>query len=189
MPCGDCCVCGDELDHADAGFCGLCSGAFHWGRCGDWHGSQHACELCKQAARIQEELRTLPALSVRQPWAWLIVRKKKLFENRDWSRGYAPRAAVVAGQRILIHAAKGMTRDEYTMGVVTAKEYGVDIPPFAELERGGIVGWADIAGWHDERPNLPFAFGSGIEFSDAGAVDFMPCKGALGFFWPELPEE
>lgn len=47
----------------------------------------------------------MEALSVRQPWAWLIVRRKKLFENRDWSPGYAARRKVVHGKRILIHAA------------------------------------------------------------------------------------
>ena len=25
MPCGDCCVCGEELDHSEAGFCGTCA--------------------------------------------------------------------------------------------------------------------------------------------------------------------
>lgn len=46
MPCGDCCVCDEPVDHSDAGFCATCKGAFHWHRCGGWHGSEHACENC-----------------------------------------------------------------------------------------------------------------------------------------------
>lgn len=129
----------------------------------------------------------MEALSVRQPWAWLIVQRRKLFENRDWSHGYPARRKVVHGKRILIHAAAGMTRDEYAACLAIAGEYGVEIPAFADLRRGGIVGWAVIQAWRERRPNLPFAFGSGIELNTAGALGFMPCKGALGFFKPEFP--
>ena len=45
------------------------------------------------------------ALSIRQPWAWLIVHGWKDIENRTWRTR-------VRG-RFLIHAAKGMTNREY----------------------------------------------------------------------------
>lgn len=47
MPCGNCCVCGEELDHAEAGFCEHCQEGFHWSRCGGWKGGKHTCETCK----------------------------------------------------------------------------------------------------------------------------------------------
>lgn len=43
MPCGNCVVCGEPLDFADAGFCIDCQGGFHWGRCGGWSGGVHRC--------------------------------------------------------------------------------------------------------------------------------------------------
>ena len=43
-------------------------------------------------------------LSVRQPWAWLIVHGHKPLENRSWATSYRG--------PLLIHAAKGMTRAE-----------------------------------------------------------------------------
>jgi len=48
----------------------------------------------------------MKALSIRQPWAWLIAHGHKLYENRDWSK-YNPHKR----QRgpILIHAGQGMT--------------------------------------------------------------------------------
>jgi hypothetical protein len=48
------------------------------------------------------------ALSIRQPWAWLILHAGKDIENRDWPTKYRG--------PFLIHASKGMTRDEYETG-------------------------------------------------------------------------
>jgi hypothetical protein len=48
----------------------------------------------------------MKALSIRQPWAWLILNAGKDIENRDWlTRFRGP---------FLIHASKGMTRAEDT---------------------------------------------------------------------------
>jgi len=56
MPCGECVVCEEQLDHADAGFCGTCGGAFHWGTCGEWGpGTQHECENCRGWREANEE--------------------------------------------------------------------------------------------------------------------------------------
>jgi len=50
------------------------------------------------------------ALSVRQPWAWAIIHAGKDIENRSWQ---AVNHGLRQRGRIAIHAAKGMTRDEY----------------------------------------------------------------------------
>jgi len=55
MPCGDCCVCGEPVDHSDAGFCGDCQGAFHWGRCGEWGLDEHQCKNCKPEDDYEQE--------------------------------------------------------------------------------------------------------------------------------------
>ena len=47
----------------------------------------------------------MKAITVRQPWAWLLIQGTKDIENRDWPTN-------VRGQ-VAIHAAKGMTRFEY----------------------------------------------------------------------------
>lgn len=51
MPCGECCVCEDDIDHADAGFCVACGGAFHWSGCGGWARydgfREHVCNTCQ----------------------------------------------------------------------------------------------------------------------------------------------
>ena len=48
-------------------------------------------------------------ISVRQPWAWLIMNAGKDIENRTWRTD-------VRG-RVLIHAAKGVTKDEWRVNV------------------------------------------------------------------------
>lgn len=53
MPIGRCCVCNDELDHCDAGYCEDCGFAFCWSDCGDWseNGSPyHKCNNCKEGS-------------------------------------------------------------------------------------------------------------------------------------------
>lgn len=121
----------------------------------------------------------MKALSVRQPWAWLIVNGHKQFENRDWQPKNPGRKF---RGRVLIHASKGMTREEYLIGCDHADEYGITIPPADELERGGIVGETEIVAWHDSPPAVPFAFGSGLELRNSKPLPFRPLKGALGFF-------
>lgn len=116
----------------------------------------------------------MKALSVRQPWAWLIVNGHKDIENRCWKTH-------LRGE-IYVHAAKGMTQDEYAIGNVIAEEQGVELPPFKELERGGIVGTVEIVDCVDEDPS-PWFFGEfGFVLKNAKPLPFRPLKGALGFF-------
>jgi len=119
------------------------------------------------------------ALSIRQPWAWLILNAGKDVENRDWR---APRRVI--GQRILIHASKSMTRDEYQDGYDTAFmiDSGIELPAFERLERGGIVGSAFLVDCV-QNSNSPWFFGGhGFLLRDPAIVPFRPFKGALGFF-------
>jgi ASCH domain len=75
----------------------------------------------------------LPALAVRQPWAWLIVNGFKDIENRSRRTHHcAP---------LLIHAS--LSRDSYAENVQLVKrKHGISVP--LEIERGGIVGVVDV---------------------------------------------
>lgn len=137
------------------------------------------------------------ALSIRQPWAWLIVNGFKLFENRDWSPNNPARRWMESrlqlsplGLMVLIHAGQGMTEAEYDQAYFMAHgDYDITLPPMKDLPRGGIVGVATVKGWHDERQPMAFSFGSGIELECGAPREFLPCKGALGFFKPEVESE
>lgn len=124
----------------------------------------------------------MKALSINQPWAWLIVNGFKAIENRDWDTRYRG--------EFLIHAGKKIDWDAYEFLA------GRDIaPPHAAiLLTGGIIGKARlIATVHIRDKHLlavkdqPWFFGKyGFVLDSAIACDFMPCKGALGFFTPDF---
>lgn len=138
----------------------------------------------------------LYALSVRQPWAWLIVHGHKTFENRDWSPNYAPRQFVKnqAPFRCLIHASSGITKAEYQacrdLVWTQFAERGIppiELPSFQQLERGMIIGAVTIAGWSSTKlPDNPWSFGSGLILTNPELLPYTPCKGALGFFRPSF---
>lgn len=127
---------------------------------------------------MTQELRNVnPALclSVRQPWAWLIVNGWKNIENRDWPTR-------VRG-RVLIHASKTMTRGDYEacrifMGAFTS----LPLPKFEDLERGGIVGETVILDCVTRHESEWFCGPFGFVLDESNPLPFMPCLGKLGFF-------
>lgn len=122
----------------------------------------------------------MKALSIRQPWAWLIVNGHKDIENRSWATKFRG--------PILIHASKGMTSAEYNDAYHFALEVGIKIPTINDLERGGIVGMATITGCNDNSLS-PWFFGKfGFELAGAKPLPFLPYKGQLGFFDIEYQE-
>lgn len=121
------------------------------------------------------------ALSVRQPWAWLIIHGGKDIENRDWP-------TKVRG-RVLIHAAKGMTRDGYDQATLAVwarwPDMASKIPTPHDIERGGIVGSVEITDCVIASTS-PWFFGRcGFVLRDPVALSFVPYRGMLGFF--EVP--
>lgn len=123
----------------------------------------------------------MKALSIRQPWAWLILHSGKDIENRSWPTRFRG--------RVLIHASKGMTRAEYEDGQDPLWQSGgptIELPPIEELARGGIVGSVEIVDCV-EQSDSPWFFGRfGFVLRDPKPLPFVPCPGRLGFF--DVPE-
>lgn len=120
----------------------------------------------------------MKALSIRQPWAWLIIHGGKDIENRSWS-------TLLRG-RVLVHAAKGMTRAEYNEARDWAASFGIEVPAFKALERGGIIGAVEISGCVTESRSAWFFGRYGFVLRDPVALPFRPYRGQLGFF--DVPE-
>lgn len=131
----------------------------------------------------------MKCLSVRQPWAWLIVHAGKDIENRTWKTSYRG--------KVLIHAAKGMTSDEYwdCQGFLLKiaqpckgnMRKSIVLPGESQLERGGIVGMATICGCVDISSSPWFQGPFGFMLADAVELPFTKWKGALQMF--EIPDE
>lgn len=129
----------------------------------------------------------MKALSLRQPWAWMVVHGGKGIENRRWNTRFRG--------SFLIHAAKGMTREEYEDAVAFAREVDqqIVVPPMGELARGGIIGSAVL---HDVlepclldplfyRPcEHPWHMSGqyGFVLVDVQPLPFRALRGELGFF-------
>lgn len=131
------------------------------------------------------ELPTL-ALSVRQPWAWAIIYAGKDIENRSWQ---ATNYGLVVRGRKAIHAAKGMTRDEYDdASTFIRRDMGLKCPDPADLARGAIIGSVDVVDVVKESDSKWFFGPRGLVLRDPHPCDPIPCRGALGYFkW--LPAE
>jgi hypothetical protein len=127
------------------------------------------------------------ALSLTQPWAWLVVHGGKDIENRTWNTKF--RGA------FLIHASKGMKPSDYDAAQRFAEsvhgyQFAHDMPLPEQLERGGIIGAANLyTVIHPLRPtempmrlpwHMPEQFG--FVLGDVSPVPFVACQGALGFW-------
>ena len=125
----------------------------------------------------------MKAISIRQPWAWLILNAGKDIENRTWPTS-------VRG-RVLIHAASSMTQEEYLDAHYFAFKLNPSmaqrIPIMKSLERGGIVGEVEIVNCMVKAYSQWFSGPYGFVLRNPKPLPFVPCKGRLGFFNADLP--
>jgi hypothetical protein len=118
----------------------------------------------------------MKALSLWQPWAWLIANGHKDIENRTWNTRFRG--------TFLIHAS--MTYDPH----VTPQHFetwGIALPSSGTFQRGGIVGIATLTDVV-KQSDSPWFFGPyGFLLKDARPLLFTPLRGQRYFF--EVPQE
>jgi len=133
------------------------------------------------------------ALSILQPWAWLIVRPDladprarltpllKDVENRTWpTNRRGP---------FLIHAGKTYSRrrhDEYSVAI--RDMFGITLPAYESMPRGGIVGRAFLADCRrDSASRWAAADSWHFVLRHAKPLPFVPWRGQLSFF--DVPDK
>lgn len=126
----------------------------------------------------------MKALSIRQPWAWLIVNGWKNVENRE--RRFKHRGP------LLIHAAQWMTEADWEACRIFVDGIPADLalPAPADLPRGGIVGEVVLLDCVASHPSPWFTGPWGLVLDEACRCDLIPCRGMPGLFdvWiDELP--
>lgn len=119
------------------------------------------------------------ALSVRQPWAWAIMLGGKDIENRSWQ---AVNHGLRQRGRIALHAAKGMTREEYEDARNFMLRLGVTCPAPADLDRGAIIGSVEVIDVVSEHDSKWFFGPRGLVLSDPKVCSPIPAVGNLGYF-------
>ena len=114
----------------------------------------------------------MKAMSVQQPWAWLIATGHKDIENRTWRsdvRGW-----------VLLHAGKAMQLDVWP--ALAEQMPHIKLPSQFDMPRGAIIGAMRIDDCVTESASL--WFGGPVGFVIGAAVAFekpVPWRGALGF--------
>jgi hypothetical protein len=113
----------------------------------------------------------MSALSIMQPWAWLIAAGHKDVENRTWATKFRG--------PVLIHP--GLKHDPD----VTDWEWP-DIPrPAVALDHGGIIGAAEIVDCVTASTSRWFGGPFGFVIRNAHPLPFRACRGQRGFFVPD----
>ncbi|TIT90355.1 MAG: ASCH domain-containing protein [Mesorhizobium sp.] len=121
------------------------------------------------------------AISIMQPWAWLIVNGHKDIENRDWHTNYRGPVAIHAGKKVDSDCNEALWQNRHPVtGEQSERTVGLMFPN--TWERGGIVGVAEIVDCVSASPSEWFVGRFGFIIRNARPVDFIPCKGALSFF-------
>ena len=116
----------------------------------------------------------MKALSIQQPWAWLIVNSKKSVENRTWATRFRGRVMIHAGKKLDVEG-HAWVRDRFP---------DLELPRVFEC--GGIVGEAVLADCVTDHPS-PWFFGPyAFVFTAARPLPFRALRGQLGLF--EVPD-
>ena len=117
----------------------------------------------------------MKALSIRQPWAWLICEGPKDIENRTWQTKYRG--------DFIVHASKTFDVESYK----DLMEWVPGLPKSYEFKKGGIVGAATIVDCVDDHESSWFEGPWGFVLENRRSTAFVPWDGALNFF--DIPGE
>jgi hypothetical protein len=129
---------------------------------------------CTECNKIQHNFPApLKALSIKQPWAWLIVNGYKDIENRNTLKNFRG--------DFLIHA--GLQFDKECMHKL---DFDLIIPDDARYNYGGIIGHATITDSITKSDSPWFSGKYAFVMKDQQTLPFTPCKGKLSFFNPEI---
>lgn len=119
----------------------------------------------------------MKALSIRQPWAWLIVNGWKDIENRSWVPTFRGEFYVHASQSL-----SGTIAERERIREWVWKRFDVEIPDDFCLVRGGIVGKATVVDVVNSSRSPWFEGPHGLVLEQPMRLPFRPYKGRLGFF-------
>jgi hypothetical protein len=127
----------------------------------------------RKPLRWTPRLKRLRALSLRQPWAWLVVNGHKDIENRSWRTNHRG--------PLLIHASRNRSLTTSKNLSAIEKKYRVRLP--RDFDLGGIVGIVDVVDCLKRHPSKWKFRGSwGWVLENPRRLPFRQCKGTVGFF-------
>jgi hypothetical protein len=120
----------------------------------------------------------MKAISIKQPWASLIIEGLKPVENRTWKSNYRG--------PLLIHASKIFDQNNADYLINHAPKLRKIIEESKNL-RGGIIGKVEMVDCVKDHPSWWFQGPYGFVVKNPEKVDFYECPGKLNFFNVEWP--
>lgn len=134
----------------------------------------------------------MQALSIKQPWAWLVCKGIKDVENRTWHIHMPPLLNYPATpRRIYVHSGKHIDYRSWPFIICRVDEDIMhelrSLIRGYKLAVGAIIGEVDIIGCTD-KSDSPWFTGP-YAFMLAGGILYdkpIPCRGQLGFFDPGI---
>lgn len=128
----------------------------------------------------------MKALSIKQPWAWLIVNGHKDIENRKWKTNFRGRILIHAGKGLDTNADNDLWNNRHPVsGEQSERTAGLMLPNY--WQRGGIVGVATITDCVSASDSAWFEGPFGFVIAEAKLCPFIPWRGQLGFF--DIPDD
>ena len=121
----------------------------------------------------------MKTLSVRQPWAWLIVQGSKDIENRTWATSYRGPLLIHAGLQVDQPVIDALMHDHCKKFPHTH-----DWPRF---RTGGIVGMADLVNCVTSHDSEWFDGPYGWVLANPRPVPFYARRGKLGIWQCDYP--
>jgi hypothetical protein len=126
----------------------------------------------------------MKALSVRQPWAWLICMGFKDIENRNWSTNFTGRIYIHAGKTLGVRP--GSSQEQWILEKLTRHQ--LDEYRHAVFHRGAIIGEVDVTGCIESSISPWFTGHYGFVLANPVLYpEPIPCNGKLRFFTPDVP--
>ena len=126
---------------------------------------------------LLHRIEPMKALSLKQPWAELVVSGKKTVELRNWNTQFRG--------EFLVHASKNANKDAMTclgfcelpLGCIVGKATLVDVKRYKNMDEFNADSNKHFAtpGWYDEKAK-------GFVLRDARRLEPKPLKGQLNFF-------
>ncbi|MCK5614836.1 hypothetical protein KAR91_73925 [Candidatus Pacearchaeota archaeon] len=127
---------------------------------------------------VSTECEPLKALSIKQPWSWLIINGYKDIENRNTLKNFRGTFLIHAGKKF----DSSWQYDENLFHLVDSHIF----MHLEELRDGGIIGYAEIYDCVTKSDSPWFVGKNGLMIRNPKPLPFTPCKGKLSFFYPEI---
>ena len=121
----------------------------------------------------------MKAISVRQPWAWLILYAGKDIENRTWATNHRGPLLIHAGQQ-------RPTRADMEWCAAFRGKLSIDPPPKEALEYGAIVGQVELVDCVTQSKSCWWQGPVGWQLAKPKRMRPRPIAGRLGLFEVDL---